>query len=94
MMVYGFLDEHDERLLCEYMPWYLFVPGVHVFDIYFISRIRIHVKPATHINQFCSIEFFGPLQSLILLQQGFSLFFCEGSNKHFWALGMHKYVWA
>jgi len=45
----------------------LFVPGVHVFNVYFISRIRIHVKPAT-FNQFCSIEFFGPLQSLILLQ--------------------------
>lgn len=67
MMVYEFLDEHDERLLCEYMPWNLFVPGVHVFNVYFNSRIRIHVKPAT-FKQFCSIEFFGPLQSLILLQ--------------------------
>ena len=42
MMVYGFLDEHDERLLCEYMPCNLFVPGVHVFDVYFMHLFDVY----------------------------------------------------
>ena len=42
MMVYGFLDEHDERLLCEYMPCNLFVPGVHEFDVYFMHVFDVY----------------------------------------------------